>query len=429
MFSFPYIDNGWQTKLSFENYVKHHLYPELKERGVEFPVIYFVDGHSSHSSFELFKWCRDHQIIFILSYPNSTHITQPCDTSIFGPLKRAWPVEVSKYERETGGNITLVDFVKIMKRLHDKVMKPEAVINGFRMCGIFPLDADNVHYDRCIAVAAYESTVVGPLIDETSQNATIIAVGSDKDVDSVPTINTPTVDEIFSTTQADWDVALEQPFIVVENEHDPPFTGSRVLNILNQIKSNLGDLQSALIDDRVELSSSAVVMEQLCDFLIKNVSKDPQVTSPSPAPQSSTTEQQPPKKTLSQILKRPPRPERSKIHRKYGKIPKFGVMSSDEVVKQFEEDQAEKENLKENKRMRQQEIAALQEKIKMLRKTQKDINESAKQKKSIEPNKLKTSRGRKRKATEALTELSPNIVEVQQFEPEFVDYNINLYER
>lgn len=120
-FGFAQTGNGWQTKDSFLNYVKDHLYKELLERDVQFPVIYIVDGHSSHLSFELFKWCRDHQIIFIIAYPNSTHITQPCDTSIFGPLKRAWPTEVNKYEREKGGSITLVDFVKIVKRVHDKV--------------------------------------------------------------------------------------------------------------------------------------------------------------------------------------------------------------------------------------------------------------------------------------------------------------------
>lgn len=134
-----------------------------------------------------------------MSYPNSTHITQPCDTSIFGPLKRAWPVEVTKYERETGSRITLVDFVKILKRVHDKVMKPEAVINGFRMCGIFPLNADNVHYDRCIAVGA-EPSFVSPLVADTFDNATIIANGSDETVSDIETINTPIIDDIFTTT-------------------------------------------------------------------------------------------------------------------------------------------------------------------------------------------------------------------------------------
>lgn len=285
-------DNGWQTKDSFANYIKYQLYPELKERNIQFPVVYFVDGHASHCSFDLFKWCRDNQIIFILSYPNSTHITQPCDTSIFGPLKRAWPIEVKKYERETGGSITLVDFVKILKRVHDKVMKPEAVINGFRMCGIFPLNADNVHYDRCIAVAA-ESTTVSPIIEEASNHATVIASGSD--AAHVDIINTPDIDNIFTTSRSDWDYALQQPFLVdnsmpiqyaeIENDvmnhsvsadltenNDVLNKENRSTSLINTIKDNLKNLHTIMSDERPDLLSPVMVIEQLCDFLLSNVS-------------------------------------------------------------------------------------------------------------------------------------------------------------
>uniref|UniRef100_A0A336MPB2 CSON014827 protein n=1 Tax=Culicoides sonorensis TaxID=179676 RepID=A0A336MPB2_CULSO len=449
-FGFAQTDNGWQTKTSFVNYVKDHLYPELLERGVQFPVIYFVDGHSSHSSFELFKWCRDHKIIFILSYPNSTHITQPCDTSIFGPLKRAWPIEMSNYEREHDTCVTLVDFVKILKRVHDRVMKPEAVINGFRMCGIFPLNADNVHFDRCIAVGA-ETSVVTPVIGEPSVSGIVIAVGSDQNLMDVETINTPIIDPLFTTTQNDWNTALQQPFLiesleiqtppVIENPSLINHEESNCLNILTTIKNNLEELRSALPQERPELFSSVSCMNQLCDFVLTNITHFPNslesnssLTQNKPMPSLPSLNELQVEKTVANILKRPAPPERSKAHRLYGKIPKFGVMSSEEVVQQYEEDRIEKENLKETKLKRQNDIKQLQQQIKIIRQTQKQEIATAREQKFNDANRLKTSRERKRKA-EVLKDITNR--NSNDFEPDISDaiepdtfddnYDINLF--
>lgn len=352
-----------------------------------------------------------------MSYPNSTHITQPCDTSIFGPLKRAWPNEVRKYERETEGSISLVDFVKIVKRVHDKVMKPEAVINGFRMCGIFPLNADNVHFDRCVAVAVCPS-IVSPIVGEGSNDATIIAVAS-KENEIVEPINMPNIDNVFTTNHDDWDVALQQPFLIdtelipLENVENLEVTGNdnSSLNILNRIKSDLAELRCKISNERPEINSSLDVMNNLCNFLVTVITSDNSSTTNCLQSSSkehdlpcSLNEQLPQKKTVAEILKRPPRIERTKTHRKYGKLPKFGVMSSEEVVKQFEEDQIEKENFKENKLKRQRDIKELQAKIKGLRQTQKVDNTLKKEQNITDSKRLKTSQGRKRKA-DALREL------------------------
>lgn len=243
-------------------------------------------------------------------------------------------------------------------------------------------------------------------------------------------INDPVVDDVFLTTQADWHTAMNEPFIfdngttplVTVGSHsaehelaspdlsDNDKTGNdndRALGILMKIKSGLGELISILPNNRPEILSSLTTINHLCDFVASNFFNQPNLfpTASLPLPPSSPPSvQSPVKKTLKTILKRPERPERSKVHRKYGKIPKFGVMSSDEVVKQFEEDQNKKENLKENKIKRQKEIQALQQQIKMLRENQKAENIAIKQEKTEEPKKLKTARGRKRKAT-VLSEL------------------------
>lgn len=315
-------------------------------------------------------------------------------------------------------------------------MKKDAVINGFRMCGIFPLNADNIHFDRCIAVAASEPTIISPIISQTSKSANVIAIGTNQM--EVDVINQPEVDDIFISTSTDWDYALQTPFIIdsdvpqeipieITNEMEQVLNQSktdqsvttnqtvetrcnRALDIVTTIKLQLEELNTVLPTDRSDVSSTVVLMNQMCDFLIQNVSNEPGTLLSHQHTNSSNILREPKdlnhsikhepssKKTVANMLKRPPRPERAKNHRSYGKIPKCGVMSSDEIVQQFEEDQQEKENLNNKKQERQKEILGLQNQIKLLKQNQKEENNVVKERKLSEiTNRLKTVRTKKRK--------------------------------
>lgn len=50
---------GWMTSTTFLEYMQKIFYPFLLERGVEFPVVVFVDGHSSHFSFDISEFCAE----------------------------------------------------------------------------------------------------------------------------------------------------------------------------------------------------------------------------------------------------------------------------------------------------------------------------------------------------------------------------------
>lgn len=96
------------------------LVQELDELGVvrtvHHPFVYLVDGHKSHVSFKLFKWCKENHIVLVTFFPNATHILQMADVGIFGPGKRAWTSEVQKWKRETSNReLKLSDFCKILK--------------------------------------------------------------------------------------------------------------------------------------------------------------------------------------------------------------------------------------------------------------------------------------------------------------------------
>jgi len=142
-------DSGWMVSATFYEYVANVVYPWLVENKIEFPVILYVDGHKSHLSLELSQFCCDKKIHLYCLLPNSTHILQPCDVSIFKPLKSYWKEVTRAHNLNSKSPITKNNFGIIFKKAFDKV-KPESIINGFRTCGLYPFNPDAVDYNKCI---------------------------------------------------------------------------------------------------------------------------------------------------------------------------------------------------------------------------------------------------------------------------------------
>lgn len=75
-----------------------------------------------------------------------------CDTSIFGPVKDKWITAIQRYR--VSSNYALfeeVAFVKVLKQMNDEAIKPQSIINGFRMTGIYPFNKRAVDYSKCIS--------------------------------------------------------------------------------------------------------------------------------------------------------------------------------------------------------------------------------------------------------------------------------------
>lgn len=97
-------ESGWMNSVSFYEYVSKVFYPWLVKQKRTFPVLLFVDGHTSHASFETVEFCRKHEIVLISLLPNSTHFTQPLDVSFFSPMKKSWEEVLKQWRFDNQGN-------------------------------------------------------------------------------------------------------------------------------------------------------------------------------------------------------------------------------------------------------------------------------------------------------------------------------------
>jgi hypothetical protein len=142
-------DSGWMTTETFYEYITNVFYPWLVNENTEFPIILFMDNHSSHLNLPLVTFCREKQIELVMLPPNSTHIMQPLDISFFHPFKETWKKCVPKWKNQQGvAHIKKEDFPLVLKFTLD-CMKNEknVVMSGFRGSGLFPFDSKAVDYD------------------------------------------------------------------------------------------------------------------------------------------------------------------------------------------------------------------------------------------------------------------------------------------
>jgi hypothetical protein len=117
--------------------------------GLERPLVLVVDGYAGHHSYKLYKWCHDNEVVLIVLYPNSTDLLQMCDVAMFGPLKTKYLQLYQEWKTDNPTKLfNEIEFVKLIKRVNDKVIKKDSIINGWRTTGLQPFNFDNSNLDR-----------------------------------------------------------------------------------------------------------------------------------------------------------------------------------------------------------------------------------------------------------------------------------------
>ena len=141
---YGHSDNGWMDSPLFVAFLEH-LDNFVTEKQITRPVLLFVDGHSTHMSLDAAQFCHDHNIILYCLLENATHVLQPCDVGLFGPMKSAWKCQVKHWQMENLGQcFTKKHFPAVFRKAWYGVTKIENAIHGFRRCGLFPMNSKNI---------------------------------------------------------------------------------------------------------------------------------------------------------------------------------------------------------------------------------------------------------------------------------------------
>lgn len=136
--------NGWTTDEIGLKWLKQVFDPFSKLHSTGAKRLLILDGHSSHQTAEFDDFCKENTIICLCMPPHTSHLLQPLDVGVFGPLKRAYGKLVEEMMVAGNNHIDKEDFLYLYPPAREAVFTQKNICNGFAGSGLKPLDKDRV---------------------------------------------------------------------------------------------------------------------------------------------------------------------------------------------------------------------------------------------------------------------------------------------
>ena len=132
--------SGWFNGKCFFTWFEKCFLPAVKH--LHGPKVLLGDNVSLHMNPDVFRLAKDHDCHFIFLPANGTHLFQPLDVGVFGPLKKNWRPIVEDFVKATRReNIPKEQFPKMVKKLYTEYTNfGKNLKTAFKACGIVPFD-------------------------------------------------------------------------------------------------------------------------------------------------------------------------------------------------------------------------------------------------------------------------------------------------
>ena len=99
----------------------------------EIPVLLTLDNHTSHLDYQAVTFAKEHDIILLTFPPHYSHALQPCDVTVFGPLKRACGKSQNVWlHLHPGERISIKHIAELSTGPFQEAVTPKNIIVGFK---------------------------------------------------------------------------------------------------------------------------------------------------------------------------------------------------------------------------------------------------------------------------------------------------------
>ena len=137
---FSHSPNGWSDKALALDWLRNVFEPDSKNISGDRTRLLILDGHLSHTTPEFFTFCREKDIKLLILPPHTSHVTQPLDVSIFGPLKTRYSQQVEKAGRNGIEAIPKSRFISLYCATRHLTFSRRNISSAFRGAGLIPLN-------------------------------------------------------------------------------------------------------------------------------------------------------------------------------------------------------------------------------------------------------------------------------------------------
>jgi len=134
-------ENGWTSHELAVQWIQHFdKYTKEQTQGKYRLLI--LDGHLSHASLEFVQYCEDNLIMPLCLPPYSTHLLQPFDVSVFGPLLAAYKRIIREQSLFGAERVTNEDFLTFFQLA--RASMPPNIPSAWRKTRLKPFNPDFV---------------------------------------------------------------------------------------------------------------------------------------------------------------------------------------------------------------------------------------------------------------------------------------------
>lgn len=141
-------NSGWFDSHCFSDFLKNIAVPYFRKLNNDAPKILIGDNLASHMSATTECVCAEENIRFIFLPPNSTHLLQPLDVAVYGPMKKAWRKVLTEWKKGPGKYYTAMQKqwfpTLLFDLLNEMDNREQLVVAGFRATGIYPMDKERI---------------------------------------------------------------------------------------------------------------------------------------------------------------------------------------------------------------------------------------------------------------------------------------------
>lgn len=131
-------ETGWtDNQLGFA-WFRDNFELQSRERmqGDDCYRLLFLDGHSSHITRQVINFCEDNKIILLCLPAHSTHILQPLDVGVFGPLAARYKQLLGGKSRPGAGyHIDRIDFLNLYQDAREQILRSSIILSAFEKSG------------------------------------------------------------------------------------------------------------------------------------------------------------------------------------------------------------------------------------------------------------------------------------------------------
>lgn len=143
---FSYSATGWSNQYIGRDWLikvfDKHTRPRLKDP--QDWRLLIVDGHNSRFTYDFVLYCHENNIEMFCLPSHCTHILQPLDVGLFGPLQHYYGLAAEQHLYTTGDAITKLNFLPLFRNARKKAYTKENITAAFATTGMRPYDITKI---------------------------------------------------------------------------------------------------------------------------------------------------------------------------------------------------------------------------------------------------------------------------------------------